>query len=110
MGLSLEGAAMSYGGGGGPSDVDTSRTLELRLTGRPAPEEVRRLCALLDAAEPTDVVCELGGLGRRADLGAVDAVARLRLAARRRGHRLTFRGAGPELRAVLDLAGLGDLL
>ncbi|GAA2784587.1 STAS domain-containing protein [Streptomyces showdoensis] len=89
--------------------MDTSRTLELRLTGRPAPDELGRLCALLDAAEPTDVVCELDGLGR-ADLGVVDALARLRLAARRRGHRLTFRGAGPELRSVLELVGLGGLL
>lgn len=101
---------MSYGPVGGLPGVDTSRPLELRLTARPAPDELGRLCALLDAAEPTDVVCELGDLGRRADLGVVDALARLRLAARRRGHRLTFRGAGPELRSVLDLAGLGGLL
>lgn len=100
---------MSYGRGRGPSGVDTSRTLELRLSARPTPDEVGRLCALLDAAEPTDVVCELGGLAR-ADLAAVDAVARLRLAARRGRHRLVFRGAGPGLRSVLDLAGLGDLL
>ncbi|MFF9843940.1 STAS domain-containing protein [Streptomyces sp. NPDC013740] len=89
--------------------MDTSRTLDLRLSGRPAPDEVARLCALLDAAEPGDVLCELGGLDG-AGLAAVDALARLRLAARRRGHRLTFRGAGPELRALLDFAGLGDLL
>ncbi|MEU8621725.1 STAS domain-containing protein [Streptomyces sp. NPDC048623] len=89
--------------------MDTSHTIEVRLTGRPAPEDVRRLCALLEAAEPALVVCEIGGLGR-AGLGAVDALARVRLAARRRGHRLEFRGAGPELRDVLGLVGLGDLL
>ncbi|MEU6931691.1 STAS domain-containing protein [Streptomyces sp. NPDC046385] len=100
---------MSYGGGGGLPGVDTSRTLELRLTGRPAPEEVGRLCALLAAAEPADVVCELDGLGRP-DLAAVDALARLRLTARRHGHRLTFRGAGPELRGLLGLVGLDVLL
>ncbi|MFI8961240.1 STAS domain-containing protein [Streptomyces sp. NPDC053493] len=100
---------MSSGCGGGLSGVDTSRTLELRLTGRPAPDDVGRLCALLEAAEPGLVVCEVGGLAR-ADLAAVDALARLRLAARRRGHRLVFRGAGPELRGILDLVGLGDLL
>ncbi|MFJ9827489.1 STAS domain-containing protein [Streptomyces sp. NPDC101160] len=100
---------MSSGHAGGPHAVDTSRTLELRLPARPAPDDVGRLCALLDAAEPAVVVCDVGGLDR-AGLAAVDAVARLRLAARRRGHRLEFRGAGPELRGVLDLVGLGDLL
>ncbi|MFF0433275.1 STAS domain-containing protein [Streptomyces sp. NPDC004327] len=89
--------------------MDTSRTLELRLPGRLAPDDVGRLCALLDAAEPTVVVCDLGGLDQ-AGLAAVDALARLRLAARRRGHRLVFTGAGAELRGVLDLVGLGDLL
>ncbi|MEU7020223.1 STAS domain-containing protein [Streptomyces sp. NPDC046203] len=86
-----------------------SGTLELRLAGRPAPDEVRRLCELLAATPPTVVVCDLGGL-TGAGLAAVDAVARLRLAARRGGHRLLFRGAGPELRDVLALVGLGDLL
>ncbi|MFJ9808468.1 STAS domain-containing protein [Streptomyces sp. NPDC101158] len=89
--------------------MDSSRTLELRLTGRPAPDDVGRICALLDAAEPCLVLCEIGGLGR-ADLAVVDALARVRLAARRRGHRLEFRGAAPELRGVLELVGLGELL
>ncbi|MFB7865342.1 STAS domain-containing protein [Streptomyces sp. NPDC056069] len=89
--------------------MDSSRTLELRLTGRPAPDDVGRICALLDAAEPCLVRCEIGGLGR-ADLAVVDALARVRLAARRRGHRLEFRGAAPELRGVLELVGLGELL
>ncbi|MEU8541869.1 STAS domain-containing protein [Streptomyces sp. NPDC048717] len=86
-----------------------SGTLELRLAGRPAPDEVRRLCELLAAAPPTVVVCDLAGL-TGAGLAAVDVVARLRLAARRGGHRLLFWGAGPELRDVLALVGLGDLL
>ncbi|MFF6773759.1 STAS domain-containing protein [Streptomyces sp. NPDC012637] len=89
--------------------MDTSRPLELRLSGPPAPIDVGRLCALLDAAEPTVVVCEIGGL-EPAGLAGVDALARLRLTARRRGHRLVFTGAGPELREMLDLFGLGELL
>lgn len=89
--------------------MDNSRRLELRLGGPPAPDDVGRLCELLAAAPPTVVVCDVGGLDH-AGLAAVDAVARLRLAARRGGHRLLFRGAGPELRGVLGLVGLGDLL
>ncbi|MEV5968866.1 STAS domain-containing protein [Streptomyces sp. NPDC051921] len=100
---------MSSGHASGLPGVDTSRTLELRLSGRPDPDDVGRLCALLDAAEPCRVVCEIGGLVR-ADLTAVDALARVRLAARRRGHRLEFRGAAPELRGVLRLVGLDELL
>ncbi|MCX2185626.1 STAS domain-containing protein [Streptomyces sp. SKN60] len=103
---------MSSGHARGLPGVDTSPaspTIEVRLTGRPAPDDVGRLCALLEAAEPSLVICEIGGLGR-VGLGAVDALARLRLTARRCGHRLEFRGAGPELRDVLGLVGLGDLL
>lgn len=100
---------MSSGPATGPPGVDTSRTLELRLPARPAPDDVRRLCALLDAAEPGVVVCEVGGL-ERADLAAVDALARLRLAALRRGHRLVFTGVRDELRALLGAVGLDELV
>ncbi|MFI8518391.1 STAS domain-containing protein [Streptomyces sp. NPDC085481] len=89
--------------------MESSRTIELRLTGPPAPDDLGRICAFLETAEPADVVCDVGGLGR-ADLVVVDALARLRLAAGRGGHRLVFQGAGPELRGVLDLVGLGGLL
>jgi hypothetical protein len=39
-------------------------------------------------------------------LAAVAALARLRLAARRTGHRVRLRGASPRLRRLLELAGL----
>jgi hypothetical protein len=42
-----------------------------------------------------------------AGLGAVAALARLRLAARRTGHRVRLRGASADLRALVELAGLG---
>ncbi|SEC65257.1 ABC-type transporter Mla maintaining outer membrane lipid asymmetry, MlaB component, contains STAS domain [Streptomyces sp. TLI_105] len=100
---------MSYGRPAGLPVVDTSRALELRLSGPPTPDDVGRLCALLDAAEPTAVVCEIGGLAP-AGLAAVDALARLKLTARRRGHHLRFEGAGPELRALLRLTGLSETL
>lgn len=55
------------------------------------------------------VVCDAGGVGRP-DLATVDAVARLRLLAGRRGHRLRLVGAGSALRELLVLAGLDESL
>ncbi|MFD7323822.1 STAS domain-containing protein [Streptomyces sp. NPDC059875] len=89
--------------------MDTSRPLVLTLAARATPEEVARLCALLEGAVPTDVICDAGGLAH-ADLAAVDALARIRLAAFRHGHRLRFRGAGPELRALLAFMGLDAVI
>ncbi|MCL2729633.1 MAG: hypothetical protein FWE15_06365 [Actinomycetia bacterium] len=51
------------------------------------------------AGEPPDG-CGLEGLG------AVAALARLRLAARRTGHRVRLRGASADLRTLVELAGL----
>jgi STAS domain len=45
-----------------------------------------------------------------ADLATVDALARLQLAARRLGTRLELRDAPRELRELLDLAGLADVV
>lgn len=89
--------------------MDTSQPLVLTLAARATPEEVARLCAVLEGVPPTDVICDVGGLAH-ADLAAVDALARLRLTARRLGHQLTFRGAGADLRALLDLVGLADVV
>ncbi|MFF9912080.1 STAS domain-containing protein [Streptomyces sp. NPDC013457] len=89
--------------------MDTSRPLVLTLGPRATSDEVARLCAVLEGVPPTDVICEVGGL-THTDLAAVDALARLKLTAGRLGHRLTFRGAGGELRLLLDLVGLADVL
>ncbi|KOX26623.1 hypothetical protein ADL06_15430 [Streptomyces sp. NRRL F-6491] len=79
------------------------------MTARPGREEVDRLCAELSAAPPTEVVCEAGALVP-AGLAAVDALARLKLTATRHGHRIRFRGAGPDLWALLRLTGLDEVL
>ncbi|MCT4357781.1 STAS domain-containing protein [Streptomyces sp. Je 1-79] len=100
---------MSSARGAGLPGVDTSQPLVLTLAPRATPEEVARLCALLEGAPPADVICDVGGLAH-ADLAAVDALARLRLTAGRAGHRLRFEGAGRELRLLLGLVGLADLL
>ncbi|MEU9999386.1 STAS domain-containing protein [Streptomyces sp. NPDC050848] len=89
--------------------MDISQPLVLTLAARATPDEVARLCALLEEVAPTDVVCDVGGLAH-ADLAAVDALARLKLTAGRAGHRLRFEGAGGELRLLLGLVGLADLL
>ncbi|MEV6249856.1 STAS domain-containing protein [Streptomyces sp. NPDC051742] len=81
----------------------------MTLPARPTRDEVARLCAELAAAPPGDVLCEVGALAP-ADLAAVDALARLKLAAGRRGHRIRFHGAGPDLRALLLLTGIDGTL
>jgi hypothetical protein len=40
----------------------------------------------------------------------VDALAHLALGARRMGCRVQLRHAGPDLRALIDLVGLGEIL
>ena len=45
-----------------------------------------------------------------AEIATVDALARLRLLARRCGFDLRVRGARPELGELIDLTGLGDLV
>lgn len=100
---------MSSGRDGGLFGVDTSQPIVLTLIGRVTPADVPRLCAELADAGPGDVICEIGAL-THADLTTVDTLARLRLAAGRLGHRITFRGAGAELRRLLDLVGLADLV
>jgi hypothetical protein len=51
-------------------------------------------------------VCPAGGEGRP-DLAAVDALARVQLAVRRRGGRIQLRQMCVELDELLDLVGLG---
>ncbi|MFE5796782.1 STAS domain-containing protein [Streptomyces sp. NPDC056503] len=99
---------MSSGTPAGHPLVDTSQPLVVTLPAAPTREEVARLCAGLAAAPPGEVRCEIPP--EAYGLVVVDALARLALAARRRGHRLTFDGAGPELTALLRLTGLDEVL
>jgi hypothetical protein len=45
-----------------------------------------------------------------AELATVEALARLKLLARRCGVELRLRGAAPELHELIDLSGLGDFV
>lgn len=56
---------------------------------------------------PIRLVCETAV---RVDIGTVDVLARVALTARRLGCELELRGASPDLRALLDLAGLADVV
>ncbi|HEV2776866.1 MAG TPA: hypothetical protein VGV90_14835, partial [Solirubrobacteraceae bacterium] len=60
------------------------------------------------AADPDLVVCEVAGLD--ADLVAVEALARLRLEARRLGCGLRLRGPSRALEQMLAFCGLCEVL
>jgi ABC-type transporter Mla MlaB component len=73
---------------------------------------VAGLCAEVRAAvrSGVDVVtCDVGRI-TDPDAGAVDAVARLQLTARRHGGSVRLRRVSRDLRRLLDLAGLGHVI
>ncbi|MEV7421152.1 STAS domain-containing protein [Streptomyces sp. NPDC091212] len=91
--------------------MDDTKPIVLVVAGHITPADVPRLDEELRAGLPetaAEVVCDVGGLVRPT-LAAVEVLARLQLTARRRGCRLGLRGAGPELRLLLDLVGLEAL-
>jgi ABC-type transporter Mla MlaB component len=67
-----------------------------------------RVCALLADAEPEVVHCDVTGV--EADAVTVDVLARLRLAARRRGCCVRLRNASPALLELVAFMGLEDVL
>ncbi|MEV6637530.1 STAS domain-containing protein [Actinoplanes sp. NPDC051470] len=67
------------------------------------------LAALMDRGDRGVVVCDVSAVGRPTVV-TVEALARLRLTARRHGRRLMLDGAGPELRGLLRLLGLAGEL
>lgn len=62
-----------------------------------------------DSEARRPIVCDVGALPR-ADLRTIDALARLALEARRRGRELRIDGASEELRGLVALAGLAEVL
>ena len=75
--------------------------------------EGARLCTrvgeLLDGSPGGAVICDVGGI-TGADMGTVDALARLQLTARRCGGDVRLKDASPSLRNLLGLAGLADVV
>ncbi|GIF37112.1 STAS domain-containing protein [Actinoplanes xinjiangensis] len=68
-----------------------------------------RLADLLRGRAGELVEFDVGGI-REPDVVVVEAVARLRLTARRHGRRLVVVGAGPDLLLLFALLGLTDLV
>ena len=98
---------MSSGPPGRPPFVDT---LVLAVGPSLAPADAARLAARLRALpRGAVVVCDVSAL-TEVDLAAVEALARLRLAAGRGGHRVVLRGASARLRELLALTGLEGVL
>jgi ABC-type transporter Mla MlaB component len=85
----------------------------LVISGALGPADVAELCARagdqLAGGGADAVVCDVGSL-TRPDVATVDALARLQLVARRLGGQLELRRPTRELRALLDLCGLADVL
>ncbi|MFE7762739.1 STAS domain-containing protein [Streptomyces sp. NPDC057438] len=100
---------MSSGALPGLPIVDATTPAVLVLPGPLTRDEVPRLCAEVRARlEKTGggtVVCDVAGIGPPG-LAAVDALARMQLAARRAGGRIRLRDPAPALRALLRLVGL----
>jgi ABC-type transporter Mla MlaB component len=67
-----------------------------------------RVCALLRSTHATVALCDVSGIG--ADAVAVDALARLQLAAYRHGCQVRLRRCTPELRDLVAFMGLADVL
>jgi ABC-type transporter Mla MlaB component len=67
-----------------------------------------RTCALLAASASDELRCEVAGID--VDAVAVDALARLALAARRSHCLVRLCGASQDLRMLVEFAGLEDVL
>ena len=97
-----------------PSDGHADRpALVLVLDESVGPVDLPALCAYLRQrlveTDADQVVCEVRGL-RRPTITTLDILARLQLTARRLGCQLRLRHPDPRLRALLELAGLSDVI
>ena len=68
-----------------------------------------RVCTLLDR-DPDEAVAHCDVAGVEPSAVVVDALARLQLAARRRGRRVRLNGASADLLRLVELMGLSNVL
>ena len=87
-------------------------TVVIAVAGPIARADLPAICgdvaALLEATGADVALCDVGGLP--ADLVAIDALARIQLAARRKGRQVVLRHAADDLRDMLALVGLAGAL
>jgi ABC-type transporter Mla MlaB component len=88
-------------------------TIRVVLEGPMGPSDVAALCenvrVSVDRRGAALVICDLGAL-TDADLGTLEALARLQLTSQRLGCRMGVRNAPARLRDLLLLAGLGRIV
>ena len=92
-----------------PSHAPPTLVIDRQITGADAPALCARAQVLLLVAGGNELICDLSALPR-AHLGAIDALARLQLAARRGGCRMLLRAAPAELGHLIELCGLDAVL
>ena len=87
-------------------------TVVFAVAGPMARADLPAICgdvaALLEATGADVALCDVGALP--ADAAAVDALARIQLAARRMGRQVVLRDVADDLRDLLTLVGLGGVL
>ena len=85
----------------------------LVLSGALTPADAAALCERarleLERSGAEELVCDVAAL-TRPDAGTIEALARLQLTARRLSRQVRLRHPSPELRELLDLFGLTDVL
>lgn len=83
------------------------------ISGPLTPADAAALCerarSELERSGAEVLVCDVAGL-THPDAGTIEALARLQLTARRLGRRVRLRDPSRELRELLDLFGLADVL
>ncbi|MGH9246175.1 MAG: STAS domain-containing protein [Acidimicrobiales bacterium] len=93
--------------------LNGSRTIIVEVDGSFTPANVTDLCErarrLLESSDAAVLTCDVGAL-THPDAVAIDALARLQLAAQRLGRSIRLRHAGRRLQDLLDLVGLADVL
>jgi ABC-type transporter Mla MlaB component len=92
--------------------ASAQRTIAFAIRGPVARDDLPglsdRVCALLERTGAGIALCDVGGV--EPDAVTADALARLQLAARRRGCQARLRGASSELLELLAFMGLRDVL
>ena len=100
---------MSFASQSGLTSVATTVAFVLAgpLSRADLPGVCDRVSAVVEGTGVRVVVCDVSRA--TADAVTVDALARLQLAAWRRGCRLELRGASPDLRALISFMGLEEV-